>query len=116
MNQTRIRTEMLRLCVVVALTVLASSLTAATLTEQISALEDPNHFAAVVKSGDAAIDGLVAALKGPRADLAAHAIGKIKSARAVPGLLAVIDSKDGELRAMAAWAIGECTGSAAPSN
>jgi HEAT repeat protein len=82
----------------------------AQLADQIAKLDDPAEMAAVVKAGDAAVPELCAALKGPRADLAAKAVGQIKSKAALPALLELVSSKDAELRATVAWALTRCGG------
>lgn len=94
----------------IACTVLAASTRAATVAEQIASLDDPEVFEAIVKSSDAALSELMAAINGPRPDLAVRALGRIKNKQAVPALLPLAKTKDDELRASAAWAIGQCGG------
>lgn len=78
--------------------------------EQVSKLDDPSIMDAIVKSGDAAVPDLIAALQGARPDLAAKALGLIKSKTALPALQVLSKSKDDELRATVAWAIAQCGG------
>src|SRR4051794_20841055 len=81
---------------------------AASFADQIAKLDDPAVLEQVVKAGEPALGDLCAALNGPRVDLAVLALGRMKLKQAVPALLPLLKSKDGELRASAAWAIGQC--------
>ncbi len=101
-------------CTIIAACVAAGA-GAATLDEQIANLQDAQNFEAVVKTGAPALDALKAALKGPRADLAAAALGKMKLPGGIPALLPLIEAKDGELRATVAMALGECAAGSAPA-
>ena len=78
--------------------------------EQVSKLDDPSIMDLVVKNGDAAVPDLIAALQGARPDLAAKALGLIKSKAAVSALLLISKTKDDELRATVTWAIVQCGG------
>lgn len=72
------------------------------------ALDDAVAFGALVDRGASAVPEVVAALAGPRPDLAAQALGAIGDAGAVAALIPLASSPDGELRATAAWALGRC--------
>ncbi len=94
---------------------LAWNLYAAELAEQIAHLDNPAELAAVVKQGEAAVGELTNALKGPRPDLAAQALGQIKAKSALPALVALAQTKDDELRATVTWAITQCGADASAS-
>ena len=70
----------------------------------------PSNFTAIVQAGEPALPDLTAALTGPRAGLAAQALGHMGLASATPALLPLLKSPDAELRAAAAWALGQCAG------
>jgi len=70
-------------------------------------------LAAAAPAGEAAIAAALAALAGPRPDLAAQALGASGDRRAVAALVPLLASPDGELRATAAWALGRCGDGAA---
>ncbi len=94
----------------VALVILDSSVFAGPFAEQTAHLDLPANFTAIVQAGEPALPDLTAALTGPRAGLAAQALGQMRLPSATPALLLLLKSPDAELRAAAAWALGQCAG------
>ena len=71
-------------------------------------LENPAELQKLIAAGAKSLPALKEAVKGSRPDLAVHALGKIRSAKAVAILSPLAEAKDGELRALVAWALGKC--------
>ena len=89
---------------------LPSTLRAGPFAAQTATLDLPANFTAIVQAGEPALPDLTAALTGPRAGLAAQALGQMRLPSAAPALLPLLKSPDAELRAAAAWALGQCAG------
>jgi hypothetical protein len=76
--------------------------------DHVTKLDDPATLATIVAAGEAALPDVAEALKGPRPDLAAMAIGRIGRPAGAAMLIPLAEDKDGELRATVAWALGRC--------
>ena len=108
--ERRERNAWFAILLAIALIILNSSVFAGPFAEQIAKLDLPANFTAIVQAGEPALPDLTTALTGPRAELAAHALGQMRLPSAAPALLPLLKSPDAELRAAAAWALGQCAG------